>query len=259
MSPEGVAVALVSATLLLTPAALEAQTLVGQVLDDARGSPVGGAVVRLLDRDGNERAQALADSLGRFTLAPPENGEYVLEAVRLGYEDTRSPLLALRVGGTAPIELMMVPRPIGLAGLEVSAEARATEYLDRIGVTPAILGSRWIPPETIEAIEVKRDMGAILEWSAVPGTDVIRDENTTSGSDRMGLCVSMQRSNTAGGTRLCALIVVDGAVVHRFQVLALDPESIEAMAVLVPREATTIYGTMGGGGAVVIWTKRGRR
>lgn len=234
-----------------------AQTIIGQVLDDVHLAPVPGAVVRLLDRDGSARAQALADSLGRFTLAPPEDGEYVMEAVRLGYETARTPLLALHVGGTAPLELTMVPRPIGLEGLEVSVEARASELLRDIGVSEATLGRRWIPPDRIESVEVKRDLGSILEWNQVPGTFVVRDDNTTSGSDRMGLCVTMQRTNSAEAVRRCALVVLNGALISREQALMIDPESIEAMAILVPREAATLYGSMGGVGAVLIWTKRG--
>lgn len=240
---------------LTAPAA--AQTIVGQVLDDVHLAPIPGAVVRLLDRDGSERAQAIADSLGRFRLTPPEDGEYIMEAVRLGYVTARTPLLALHRGGTAPLELTMVPRPIGLEGLEVSVEARANELLRQIGLSEATLGRRWIPPQKIESIEMKRDLGSIVEWNQVPGTFVVRDENTTSGSDRMGLCVTMQRTNSAEAVRRCALVVLNGSLISREQAIMIDPESIEAMAILVPREAATLYGSMGGVGAVLIWTKRG--
>jgi len=242
---------------LARPPDISAQTILGQILDDVRLSPVPGAVVRLLDRDGTERAQAFADSLGRFTLAPPEDGEYVMEAVRLGYETARTPLLSLHVGGSAPLELTMVPEPIGLQGLEVSVDAQANELLQRIGTTTATLGPRWISPEKVEAVAMKRDVGSLIEWNQVPGTAVIRDENTVPGSDRMGLCISLQRANSAGGVKRCALVVLNGALVRGVQAIMIDPESIEAMAILVPREATTIYGSMGGVGAVVIWTKQG--
>jgi hypothetical protein len=118
-------------------------------------------VVRLLSRDGSERAHALADSLGCFRLAPPEDGEYPMEAVRLGDETACTPLLPL------------------------------------------------------------------------------------------------QRTNSAEAVRRCALVVLNGSLISRERAIMIDPESIEAMAILVPREAATLYGSMGGVGAVLIWTKRG--
>jgi hypothetical protein len=39
----------------------------------------------------------------------------------------------------------------------------------------------------------------------------------------------------------------------------IDHHDLEAIVVLGPTEATTFYGTAGGGGAVLLWTRRGRR
>lgn len=113
----------------------------GRILDEARESPVDGAAVRLLDRDGKERASAVSDSAGRFTLKPPKAGDYYLAAERIGYEPTRSPLLALHEGGATPVDLMMTPRPVGLEGLTVETEAVAAEQLRHIGIDPVDLGS----------------------------------------------------------------------------------------------------------------------
>lgn len=234
-----------------------AQTLVGQAIDEVRGSPVSGVIVRLLDRNEVERAQAAGDTLGRFVLGAPEPGEYYLEAIRLGYQRTRSPLLALRGEGSAELELMMTPAPLGLPGLEVSVEEEAKELLGNFNLSPAGLGSRWIGPEGIEAVAVKRDVGSILEWRGPPGIRVIRPENLTSGSDDLGLCVSQVRARRGAGFGTCSLVVLDGRIISNLQALDVDPLTIEAMALLTPRDATTFYGEMGGSGALLLWTKRG--
>ena len=240
------------------PTDAHAQTLLGRVLDQVNETPVDGAIISLVTRDGEERMQTLSDSLGRFTLTPPEAGEYVLVADRIGYTETRSPLLALGVEGSAPIDLMMVPEPIGIEGIEISVEELASEELRIFGLSPRQLGNRWISREKIEAIPVKLDMGAIIERTSVVGTSVLRPENLTPGSDDIGLCVSFSRARTGEGWGRCALIVLNGIPIAGPQALTIDPESIESMAVLKPVEATLFYGTLGGGGAVLVWTRRGR-
>jgi hypothetical protein len=242
--------------LLLAAPSLSAQTLVGRVLDETTEGPVGGAVLRLLSADGEEEALTLADSVGRFRLSPPEAGEYYLLAERIGYGPTRSPLLALSTDGTAPVELMMTPAPLGLAGFEVSVEERAADELRVLGLARAQLGNRWIDRSDIEAIPIKRDMGTVLEWQGIAGLRVVRPENLAPGSADLGLCVSLQRARLGRGEGTCALIVLNGVPVAGPQAILIDPETIESMAVLLPVEATTQWGTLAGRGVVMIWTRR---
>jgi len=249
----GVAVLL---ALLVAAPALSAQTIVGRVLDDARNSPVAGAIVRLLDEEDEERAQAIADSLGRFTLAPPENGHYVLEAVRLGYERTRSPLLDMHEGGSVPLDLMMTPLPIGLEGFQVTVQQEVSELLAPMGLTPARLGNRWIDHDFIESVQVKADIGSVIRWKNIPGAYVINGDNATSFSGTPRLCIQLQRGRGAGGGNGCALLVLNGMVVPPEAAALIDPAAFDAVAVLLPTEATTYWGTLGGAGAVLMWTMR---
>ena len=239
---------------------LTAQTVVGRTLDDARGGPVGGALVRLLDRDGEERAQAVADAAGRFVIMPPKRGEYYLEATRIGYRRAVTPLLALSEGGhTAELDLMMAPAPIGLEGLsvEVDLETRATEALAMSGITPAVLGNRFITRKEIEAVAVKPDVGRVLEWQGIGGMRVIRPENLTPGSDNLGLCVSLVRARTGSGGGRCARVFLDGVAISPILALEIDPETLEGMALLTPLEASVAYGGAGSGGVLLLWTRTG--
>jgi hypothetical protein len=243
----------------LWPAAsAEGQTILGRVLDQINEEPVGGVVVALIARTGEERLRALSDSAGRFVITPPEAGEYILITDRFGYTETRSPLLALGTEGQAPLDLMISPEPIGLDGLEISVEERAAEELNRAGLSVNQLGNRWIGKEKIDAIPVKMDMGTILERTAQAGIRINRPENLTMGSDDIGLCIAFLRVRRANGGGTCALVVLDGTPMSGVGALDIDPYSIESIALLEPIEATTRYGTLAGGGAVLVWTSRGR-
>ncbi|MDP2957499.1 MAG: carboxypeptidase-like regulatory domain-containing protein [Longimicrobiales bacterium] len=245
---------------LLASAPLTAQTVVGRVLDDTRESPVAGALVRLLDRDGKERVRALADSAGRFVLAPPKAGEYYLEATSLGYQRTLSPLLAFAQGqGTAALELMMIPAPIGLEGLsvEVDVEGRAAQDLALSGIRPRDLGNRWISRKDIDAVEIRPDVGRVLEWQNIANLRVIRPESQVPGSDPMGLCVSLVRARTGSGAGRCALVVLNGVPITGEAALSMDPEAVGGMALLLPTEATLLFGVRGEAGALLLWTRSG--
>ncbi|MEM7414442.1 MAG: carboxypeptidase-like regulatory domain-containing protein [Gemmatimonadota bacterium] len=248
--------AVVTLAALATPGS--AQTLLGRVLDQVNEQPVGGVIVSLVARSGEEQVRTLSDSIGRFVLSPPEAGEFLLVTERFGYLETRSPLLALSTEGEAPIELMVSPSPIGLEGLEISVEEAAAEQLSIMGLSANQLGRRWIDRRTIEAIQVKRDMGVILENTSQSGIRVVRPENLTTGSENMGLCVSLQRARRAEGRGTCALIVLNGVPISGIQALNIPAETIESMALLNPVEAVTQYGTLAGSGAVLVWTRHGR-
>ena len=239
------------------PVPTSAQTILGRVLDQANEEPVSDVLVTLVTAEGQQRLRAITDVNGRFRLTPPESGEYRLSTERFGYYETTSPLIALGVDGEAPLELMIVPQPVGIEGVEVTVEERAEVELDMLGLTPTRLGNRWIGQARIEAIPVKRDLGVILENTAQAGLRIMRPNNVNLG-DNMGLCVSFNRVVTADGGGKCALIVVNGVVTNGISALDIDANSVESMAVLDPIEASTFYGTEGGGGAILVWTSRGR-
>lgn len=240
------------------PAGAPAQMIEGRVLDQENEQPIGGAIVSLVDADGDEHGRVLADSVGRFRILPSDAGEFYVVAERFGYYETRSPLFALSTEGLATLDLMLIPEPVGIEGLEVSVEELAEDELRQLGLTPAQLGNRWIDRHEIDRIPIKRDLGVILERTAQVGMQVIRPENLAPGSDDMGLCFSLQRARTGAGMGTCAVIVLDGVPISGVAALNIDPGAVESMAILEPIEATTFYGTAGGSGAVLVWTRRGR-
>lgn len=252
------ALALLAALLLGSPDTAHAQTILGRVLDNINEAGVGGVVVSLITRSGEESVRTLTDDAGAFVIAPQEAGEYLVVTQAFGYLETRSPLLALELEGEATLELMVSPAPIGLEGLEVSVEEAAAEQLSIMGLSANVLGRRWISKDQIEAIPVKRDLGTVLENTSQNGLRIVRPENLTMGSENMGMCVSMQRARRANGSNTCALVVLNGVPISGVQALNIDTEAIETMAVLTPTEAVMQYGTLAASGAVLVWTRAGR-
>jgi len=250
-APSVAGLSLVFGALLLHPAKIQSQTMAGSVVEEGRGTPVSGAVITLLAREGGVRASAVSDSLGRFVMVPPEAGEYFIEVARLGYKTTRSLLLSLTVEGSVPIELMMRPEPLGLEGIEVSVEREAEEFLQPFGHTPASLGRRWISRSNIEALPLPLGPREVIKWQRLAGVWV--DELTGGPFD--DLCVRFMRRSL----RECAIVVINGVTVSSGEVQLISPDEIEAIAILTPVDATTFYGTGAGGGAVLIWTRRGGR
>jgi len=232
----------------LTPVAVAAQTITGRVLEEGRDAPVASALVTLVDRDGDRRAEAVSDSAGRFVLSPPKAGEYTISTTRLGYEPFRSPLLSLAAEGTVQMDLIVRPEPLGLEGFEVSVESEAVKVLASFGHRPEDLRRRWIDRKTIESRRTAVRTEDVIRWQAIPGVAV----ETASGSPLLApLCVY----SLHGGTTGCALTVLNGVIIDPVEANQLDPIMIEAIAVLSPTDAATLYGTQGGNGAVLIWLR----
>ncbi|MGD8320040.1 MAG: carboxypeptidase regulatory-like domain-containing protein [Gemmatimonadota bacterium] len=246
-----VCAALLLALAPLLPNRLGAQTLTGRVLEDGRNTPIADASITLVDRKDKQRAGTLSDSLGRFHLAPPEAGEYVIVVERIGYETSRSPLLSIKEKdeGTVSVELMMTPEPVGLEGLEVSVEREARQELRSFGLTPTALGRRWIDRKAVERMVTPGLTKDVIKNQSLAGVWV-EEHDQTAGDGR--LCVTFRRRE-----RQCAITVLNGQVVSMEQAFLISSQDIESIAILTPNDATTFYGTQGGGGAVLIWTRKG--
>lgn len=241
--------------------ALRAQEIVGKVLDEVRETPVAGAVVSLVTFTGETDAQTIADPEGRFRIAPTREGEYYLQASRLGYETGRTPLLKLEMTGTAPVDVLLRPAPVGLEGLSVTVDRleRIRRELRFAGVTPEQLGQRFVTRAQFESLLPRADVGNILEWSNIAGIGFLRTEDLSGMSDDIGLCVYLERARNriTGGGR-CALPVLDGVPVPGTLIQAVNPWDVEAIAVLTPSEAGLLYGGLGAGGALLVWRQGSR-
>jgi len=114
------------------------------------------------------------------------------------------------------------------------------------GVQPTVLGQRFVPVEAIERRATAADFGQVLQWQSVAGMRVRRGLDT---GPEPTVCVTLTRS------RGCAITVLDGVVVPSEVAGSIPVEILGGIAVLTPVEATLSFGTDGGNGAVLIFTK----
>lgn len=233
-----------------------AQTITGRVIEEGSGRTVSAAVVRLVGFTGDIEVQTLADAAGRFEITPTREGEFYLEGLRLGYVRGRSPLLRLGIDGRATVDLVLAPAPIGLEGLEVRVDRleRIRRELRFAGVSPEALGSRFITRADFEHLLPRADLGEVLKWTgAIPRLRILRSSALSFGSDDIGLCVHFARPRQ-GVAGQCALAVLNGVPVPGTRFEAVNPDDVEAMAILGSGEGFGLYGRRGGGGVIMIWT-----
>jgi hypothetical protein len=95
-------------------------------------TPLFGAAIMLLDSTDTAVRWAESDSTGRLVLNVPRAGQYRLYADRFGYAELLSDTFALRQDGPVALELRMVPMPLELEAVVVTAEQRRAR-LERQG------------------------------------------------------------------------------------------------------------------------------
>jgi hypothetical protein len=242
------------AILLGGPRATHAQIVQGRITDELAGEPLHAVEVRLLTDDGDVAAVALSDSVGSYSVRAPRGGVYRVQADMLGYLQLRSPLLDLPEGRTVTADFEMPNDPIELEGLRVEVEAieRIREELRSYGVRVDALGEGFVDAETIASIPSASDFGKVLQWRSVPGMRVVRSDDVSVAA-RVGnprVCVRL-----IPGRPQCAVTVLNGTRITLEAAYLVPAAALQAIAVLQPEDATTLYGTDGVGGAVLLFTR----
>lgn len=225
----------------------------GELLDESNEEPVPEATLTLRSRDGEEVAQAVSDSAGHFALPAPGPGEYRIEAVRIGYEELRTPLLRLDGEEVPGVEILLRPLPVPLEGFDVVG--RATEqHLSMLGLRAEDLGNRLVTRDEIEDVPA-RHLGDVLRHQNIAGLNVIEPEQAVG---QFRLCLALRRARRGNGKSRCALVVLNGQVVSGDLLELVPPEFVETIVVLHPVQAARLYGTLGGAGAVLLFLRTGR-
>jgi hypothetical protein len=116
-------VALGAASLLaLVAEPVRGQTVLGQLFEARSEVPVEGALVLLLDQEGNEAGGYLTNEVGRFLIRAPAPGRYTLRVERIGYGTVNSDPFQLEGGQQFGIRLETEQRAIELEGIEVEGD-----------------------------------------------------------------------------------------------------------------------------------------
>ena len=226
-------------TVLCTPQSpLAGQELVGRVLEagDERGVP--GALVRVVDAEGEVEAVAVSDSSGAYRLSAPAEGAFRLTVEAYGYAPFRSHLLRAGTRESYLVDLELEATPLPISGLRVSAD-RLAELEDAlrlvIGVHPRSLRYEPILRPVIEDHVVRaHGLTELVRWSNKPS--VVTRETSD------GPCFQWRN-------RHCLPVYLNGAEVAPAIIPVLPLDMIEMIVIMTPGESIAYAG-----GAVLLYT-----
>lgn len=245
---------------VLRPTGQAMARLSGTVRSAPDSITLPGARVALVDIQGDTVGSAVADSVGRFGHRVPGAVGYRLFARAEGHWPEASRAFTLEGAERLDVVFDLAPQPPGqvfdIEGLVVEVEAGRLESeqarLAPFGFSPDGLGERWIGRDQLDSLNaMSGDPGVAITMSAIPGIRVI--EAAKYGLDPH-LCVVATRPNAP-----CAMILLNGMRIDLGTALQLDFRELESIAVINSRDAAALFGTMAGGGAVLLWTREGRR
>jgi hypothetical protein len=109
----------------VTAAPLAAQTVELRLREEGSGTPIAGAIVRLL-REQAAVAQALSSEVGRVVLRAPGPGTYRLKVDRIGWSGTLTAPFELGADETLRREIAIVPKRTELPELTVRGRSECT-------------------------------------------------------------------------------------------------------------------------------------
>ena len=212
-----------------------AQTQVkGVVIDQDNDEPIIGATVRV---QGNEKAGAITDIEGNFTLTVPA-GFKKIEVSYVGYKTQ-----------IVPVKPNMT--------IKLVADDHALEALVVTGYGSAKkLGTVAGSVETVDAKKFENrpvaNIGDALQGQ-VSGVQVF----TSSGEPSAGVSMSIRgQSSISASTQ--PLFILDGSEITADAFNALNPNDIANMTVLKDASATAIYGSRAANGVIILTSKRGK-
>ncbi len=240
----------------------------GEVLDSENGLPVQGVIVQFPELG----LAALTDSMGYFLFEAVPRGEQVISTYHFGYAklEAQTPIVLGDV-----LALNLTPRPISLSG--VAVDVRPTEEIEALTMGR---GSDFIGPEAVEEMAGRTNRVLEVMRAKAPPRLQIRQRGNGSG---MSFCIqstrrtpSIQELKDLGPGCRPSMLVMDGVVIYAppstsdfvgdvysglpsdvaSMLLNQNPDELESIRVLTPRDAFFRYGDAGRLGAVEIVTKR---
>ncbi len=215
----------------------------GRLSDQGGGQPLSGAAVRLL----GTRYFTVTDGRGDFQFQDVPPGEYVLEVTQLGYE-TRSETVNLLNGVGISVEMKMSMEPIELEPIVVTVDQQRM-------AARAAMGGQVVSREDIAEVERRtRNIADLLRNTRVSGLRIRREEGQ--------FCVEFESGQVRLlKTRPCesVLMFIDDNRVAPEGIYDFPPDAIDHFVVFRPVQAGALFGTGGAHGAVMFYTKNGRR
>lgn len=226
--------------------------ITGLVTSSESGRPLEGARVLV----NGTRLGAVTRADGRYAIVGVPAGSHHLRATMLGYAPRVSDAIVLTDGGTATVDIQLVPQAQALDQLVVTGYGTSSRR-ELTGAIASVSGEDL----TLKAAPTTAISNALQGKAA--GVQV----TTNSGTPGAGASVRIRGTNsiTANSEPLYVIDGIPAAQGSRssdptFNPLnSIDASEIESIDILKDASATAIYGARGANGVVMVTTRHGAR
>lgn len=230
--------------------AMAQRTVKGTVTDD-RGEPLIGASILVKSTSSG----TATDVDGAYSLTVPEGGNTLIISYT-GYET-----LEVAIGASSTIDITLNEgislEEVVVTALGVSRNARETVYANQTVGSEDLLSVT--NKNTLEALRGKTAGVRLSTGSGSVGAStriVLRGESSLTGNNNALIVIDgipIDNQSTAGGDESSTAGYADHG--NRFN--DVNPDDIESVTILKGPSATSLYGSRGASGVVLIKTKRG--
>lgn len=110
------------------PAASEAQTIDGVLLDRDSDRPIPLGLVMLYSEEGDSITATVTDEVGRFRIGSDAPGSFVLRAASLGYAEATDGVFDIGPGGSIRVEFRLTPAPLPIDEIAVAIDRPILEH-----------------------------------------------------------------------------------------------------------------------------------
>jgi len=217
---------LLMAILFMLPSAMYAQqiSITGSVKDSGGESLIGVSV-----KAGGSQIGTITDLDGRYSIQAPSDGELVFSYIGM---DTHTE----KIAGRTVIDVTLNNNAIMLDNVVVTALGIKREE-KALGYAVQKLGGDAI--QTVKGLNVGTSLSG-----KVAGLRVLNSSEFASTPD-----ISIRGENP--------ILVVDGVPYNNLKLSDISADDIENISVLKGATASALYGERGGGGAIMVTTKKG--
>jgi TonB-linked SusC/RagA family outer membrane protein len=227
--------------------------ITGKVTDE-QGVPLPGATVKTLSNS----AVSIADRDGKFALNNvPANGSLTVSFI--GFQST---IVSIPTNPTNEIVIQLKADASSLNEVQVIGYGTTTKRLNTGSVSTLTASSIESQPVTnvLSALSGRMPGVFVQTTNGMPGGAIniqIRGKGSiTAGTNPLYIIDGVPfESSIVGPTSLLASGTVSGAI---NPLNSLNPSDIESISVLKDADATSIYGSRGTNGVILITTKKGK-
>jgi TonB-dependent Receptor Plug Domain len=240
-----------------------AQTITGTLMEVETGSPISLGLIIMMTESGDSITSGVSNARGRFSVAAPDGGSFILLASAFGFKETAAGVFEIGESGEMDVEFRIAAAPMPIDGILVSLQRPALEHqLVKNGFVRRVTRGfgAFITPVMIEESTAR---SAADLFRGIPGVLLSYPQGGLNAFE--GETVKM----TGIGQYCTPTVYLDGA---RMSVQMTQDMPIDLLAPLAMIDAIEIYrrpaevpieygmtssGDAQGGpcGVIVVWTK----